>query len=149
MGRLLRNVLDLLALPDDVCVEIMPEMPTLEVNPVKLSQVFSNLIGNAAKYRNPEHCRIVIEWQDKTSFFEFSVSDNGPGISPQYQDKVFGFFQTFNSNPAVESSGVGLAIVMKIVVARGGSISIESQLGAGASFRFLWPKETVKPSEGQ
>lgn len=141
---LLNETLDLLALPKDVYVDIMAEMPALETNPVKLGQVFSNLIGNAVKYRNPEHCKIKVSWKEAGLFYEFSVSDNGPGIPTRYQEKIFGLFQTINSSQSEKSSGVGLAIVKKIVEAQGGKISLESTEGKGTTFQFLWPKDALK-----
>ena len=70
----------------------------------------------------------------------FSVKDNGPGIDPKFHEKVFVIFQTLNRRDDVESTGVGLAIVKKIVEDEGGKIWIESEPGKGADFKFFWPK---------
>ncbi len=145
VGQLLDETLDFLTLPDDVCVKIMPGMPVLEANPIKLGQVFSNLVGNAIKYRNPDSCCIEINWKKKDLFYEFSISDNGPGIAPEYQDKIFGIFQTLGLSP--ESTGIGLAIVKRIIEAQGGSITVESVEGEGATFRFLWPENVSKKTQ--
>ena len=144
IDKFLHDVLDVLAFPEGVTVEVMPEMPTLETNPTKLNQVFTNLIVNAAKYRNQVDCQIKIGWKNKGAFYEFSVADNGPGIPLKDQDRIFGVFQSINTNPEVEGFGVGLAIVKKIVVAQGGSLSLESKLGEGSTFSFLLPKDAPK-----
>jgi signal transduction histidine kinase len=71
--------------------------------------------------------------------FEFSVSDNGPGIDPRYHAKIFVIFQTLAPRDKVEGTGVGLALVKKIVESEGGEIIVDSRLGEGATFRFTWP----------
>jgi signal transduction histidine kinase len=68
------------------------------------------------------------------------VTDNGPGIDPRYHDKVFGLFQTLEARDKVESTGIGLTIVKKIIEEQGGKIWIESEVGNGASFNFTWCK---------
>lgn len=70
---------------------------------------------------------------------EFAIADNGPGIPPQYHERIWGMFQTLASRDTVEGSGIGLSVVKKIVEARGGRVSVESQPGQGATFRFTWP----------
>jgi signal transduction histidine kinase len=71
---------------------------------------------------------------------EFSVADDGPGIEQEYHDRIFVLFQTLQERDAVESTGVGLAIVKKIVERRGGRIKVDSQMGKGSVFSFTWPK---------
>jgi len=78
--------------------------------------------------RSPEWC------------WEFAVADNGPGIEPKYFDKVFQLFQTLASRDEVESTGVGLALVKKIVENEGGRVWIESPPGMGATFLFTLPR---------
>ena len=70
----------------------------------------------------------------------FSIKDNGPGIDPKFHDKVFVIFQTLQPRDRVESTGVGLAIVKKIIEEKGGQITLESKLGQGCNFTFTWPK---------
>ncbi len=71
---------------------------------------------------------------------EFSVADDGPGIAPGFHERIFELFQTLKPRDQVEGSGMGLAIVKKTVESMGGSISVDSAAGAGAVFRFTWPK---------
>jgi signal transduction histidine kinase len=71
---------------------------------------------------------------------EFSVSDNGPGIDPRYHDRIFQIFQTLASRDEHESTGIGLALVKKIVSLFGGDVWIESEVGNGSTFYFTVPK---------
>jgi signal transduction histidine kinase len=73
-------------------------------------------------------------------FFEFSVSDDGPGIAPEFHERIFQLFQTLKPRDRVEGSGMGLAIVKKIIESHNGRIAISSTPGKGATFRFTWPK---------
>jgi signal transduction histidine kinase len=105
-----------------------------------VEQVVRNLIGNAVKYLgdvpNP---RIEIGTMSHESHVECWVRDNGIGIDPAYQDKIFVMFQRLNDID-VEGTGIGLAIVKKVVEGVGGRVWVESTLGQGATFRFTWPR---------
>jgi len=70
------------------------------------------------------------------------VADNGPGIEPEYHDRIFGIFQTLESRDRVEGTGIGLSVVKKTVELHGGSVTVRSALGEGAIFTFEWPKST-------
>jgi signal transduction histidine kinase len=73
--------------------------------------------------------------------WEFYVRDNGPGIASRYHAQIWGLFQTLHSRDRIESTGIGLAIVRKIVEAHGGRAWIDSAEGEGSTFRFTWPKD--------
>ena len=139
---LVRDVIDLIAPPDSVSIEVPDDLPTLETELLPLQQVFMNLIGNAVKYSAAERAdaAVRIEWRDTGEDTEFSVLDNGPGIAPEFQERVWGIFQVLSSRDKVEGTGVGLAVVKKLVESRGGRVSLESVPGEGAVFRFTWPK---------
>ena len=85
-----------------------------------------------------------VGFADQGSTFEFFVSDNGPGIAPEFQDRIWGIFQTLESRDKVEGTGIGLSVVKKIVETRGGRVWIESAPGEGSTFRFTWPKRPVE-----
>ncbi|MBD2021415.1 ATP-binding protein, partial [Leptolyngbya sp. FACHB-36] len=141
---LLHDIIDTIV-PPDFPIEIATPMPTLKTERVPLEQVFTNLISNAIKHHDRPAGRIQITAADHGDRYEFAVTDDGPGIDPQFHDKIFGIFQTLEPRDKVESTGVGLAVVKKIVERQGGTIRVESELGQGATFRFTWMKE---PSEG-
>lgn len=137
---LLKEVIDLLAPPVGFSIEVQPGMPIIKTDRVSFSQVFSNLISNAIKYHNKAEGHICISISEQENFYEFAVSDDGPGIDPLYHNKIFEIFQTLEARDKVESTGIGLAIVKKIIESHGGIINLESNLGQGATFRFTWPK---------
>ena len=114
---------------------------TIDTDTIQFSQVMQNLISNAVKYHhNLEQARIKISIKENGAFFHIAVADNGPGIEPQYHDKVFDVFQTLQSKDVVESTGIGLSIVKKIIENRDGKIDISKTPGGGATFNFSWPK---------
>lgn len=121
-------------------VNIHGEMPTLNTGRVWVQQVFQNLLSNAVKYNDKKVYKIDILCKEYDAYYEFSVRDNGIGIAERHQDKVFVIFQTLNPRDKVESTGVGLSIVKKIIEERGGSIWLESEKGVGTTFSFKWMK---------
>ena len=142
---LLREVIDTLNPPAGFKVELPFFLPTLTTNAVQLQQVFTNLISNALKYHDhPATGTVHIGCDDAGEFYSFSVEDDGPGIDPEYHDRIFIIFQTLTERDTFESTGVGLAIVKKIVERQGGRISVKSAEGQGAKFVFTWPKKPVK-----
>ncbi|MEQ6341683.1 MAG: ATP-binding protein [Gammaproteobacteria bacterium] len=137
---LLNDIIDGLPVPAGYTITIGPDMPRFPTARVRLSQVFGNLLSNAIKYRAREDGRAAISVADKGDFYEFSVTDDGPGIAPEYHEKVFVIFQTLAARDKVDSTGIGLTLVKKIVESVGGHITLESEVGQGATFRFTWPK---------
>ncbi|HEX8515085.1 MAG TPA: ATP-binding protein [Bacteroidia bacterium] len=139
---LVRELIDLLV-PRNYNVVIGP-MPTLFAEKLHLEQVFSNLISNAVKYNHRKDGKIIIRSEEFTDHYCFYVTDNGPGIDSKYFDKIFIIFQTLQERDAFESTGVGLAIVKKVIEDNKGTIRVESELGKGTSFIFTWPKADIK-----
>jgi PAS domain S-box-containing protein len=141
-GTLVREVVGLLAPPAEVRIVVPEHMPMLEAERVPLQQVFMNLIDNALKYTRAARPDVLIRiaWRDAGAAFEFAVRDNGPGIAPEYHERIWGIFQTLAPRDQVEGSGVGLSVVKKAVETRGGSVAVESAPHQGATFRFTWPK---------
>jgi PAS domain S-box-containing protein len=136
-GELLNEVIDSLAPPPSFAISIQPDMPVLATKRLLLSQVFSNLVGNAIKYSDRPDGQIRIGARREGEYYEFSVSDNGPGIAPEDRERVFDLFQTLDARSS--GTGLGLAIVKKIVESEGGAIAIESGFDNGTTFRFTWP----------
>jgi signal transduction histidine kinase len=147
--QLLREITDTVGLPEGMHLELPFFLPTLPTNRTQLQQVFTNLISNAIKYHDhPSTGTIRIGCEDMSdAFYRFSVQDDGPGIAPEYHERIFIIFQTLVERDALESTGVGLAIVKKIVERQGGRIWVESAEGEGATFFFTWPKKpAAKPA---
>jgi PAS domain S-box-containing protein len=140
VATLLAEVIDSLAPPETFTIEVEPNMPILITERLPLEQVFTNLISNALKHHPRQDGKVKISVQDQKSFYEFAVTDDGAGIAPQYHEKVFGIFQTLEARDKTENTGIGLAIVKKIIEGQGGTIRLESHEGQGAKFCFTWPK---------
>jgi PAS domain S-box-containing protein len=140
VGELLKDAIELLAPPREVTITVAPDMPTISTEKTPLQQVFMNLIGNAIKYNKRPGATIDITARDEGRMYSFSVADNGPGIEPEYHERIFGIFQTLESRDRVEGTGIGLSVVKKTVELHGGIISVDSALGKGAIFTFEWPK---------
>ncbi|WP_207435589.1 sensor histidine kinase [Sabulibacter ruber] len=137
---ILYEVIDMVSPPAGFQVHIPERLPVVQAAKVELQQVFSNLISNAIKYHHNTRGHVTIGYQELENFHEFSVTDDGPGIEEEYHDRIFVLFQTLQERDAVESTGVGLAIVKKIIDSHGGSIRVSSAVGKGSTFTFTWPK---------
>ena len=137
---LLINIIDSLAPPPQFAIAISEDMPILNTKKVALEQVFTNLIGNAIKHHHSQQGKIEISATEDSKFYRFAVSDNGVGIAPEHQERIFGIFQTLSSRDNHGNTGIGLSIVKKIVESQGGMIEMESQLGKGTTFNFSWRK---------
>ena len=142
-GALVRDVVELIAPPEPIAIDVAPDMPQVTAEKVPLQQVFMNLIGNAIKHAGADSPRVSVSWEDAGPFYEFTVRDNGQGIAPQYHERIFGIFQTLEARDKVEGTGIGLSVVQKIVDAKGGRVWVESDTGKGARFKFLWPKVEI------
>lgn len=138
LNQLLNDVAEGVAIPSKFKLIIQEGLPVIATERVPLMQVFSNLISNAIKYNDKSMGEIAISCRNHPDHLEFLVTDNGPGIAPQYHEKIFRIFQTLNGN-SFENTGVGLAIVKKILDDRKQSINIESEPGNGTTFSFTWP----------
>jgi PAS domain S-box-containing protein len=140
VGKLLTEIIDSLSPPKNFIIEVEPGMPVFNTKRLLLSQVFSKLISNAIKHHNATVGHIKISVKDQGKFYEFSVTDDGPGVAPEYYEKIFMIFQTLQARDKKESIGVGLSIVKKILDDEGCYINIESQLNQGTTFTFSWHK---------
>lgn len=121
-----------------------PETP-VRTDAISLDQVLTNLISNAFKHNNHKHPVINITCKQNTpEQITISVEDNGPGISASQQQRIFDVFQTINPTTEGDNSGIGLAIVKKIVEEKNGKLTVRSQPNEGTTFTFVWPAELTK-----
>ncbi|MCX2738761.1 sensor histidine kinase [Pontibacter anaerobius] len=144
VNELLSEVVDLLSPPSGFYIDVQDNLPILHTVRIQLQQVFSNLISNAIKYHDKDKGHISIRHHETDEFHVFSVADDGPGIDPEYHSRIFVIFQTLQERDAMESTGVGLSIVKKIVELQGGTIWVNSEPGLGSTFTFTWPKQSGK-----
>lgn len=126
--------------PENFEVNVPQELPTIIFNQTYTYQIFQNLIGNSVKYNDKPIGQIDILWEDLDEKYRFVIKDNGIGISPKYHDKIFKVFQVLESRDNVESTGIGLAIVKKIIEKANGKIWIDSNYDVGVAFVFELPK---------
>ena len=157
-NELNRRQVDMRALAESVCgeaahqravqVRIAP-LTTVLGDPLMLRQVWANLIGNAVKFSSKQAAPCVtIDCTMSKGEACFSVADNGEGIDMAYADKLFGVFQRLHSTEEYEGTGVGLAIVKRIVERHGGRIWVQSAPGEGATFFFTLPLTDAPGNEG-
>lgn len=135
---------DLFAIPDTFSLQIAPDMPIFITYRQDFEQVFFQLISNAVKHHHQPNGKINVAWEDGTDFYQFTVSDDGPGISAEYHEKAMTIFQTLQSRDKVEGIGLGLPLAKKLIENRDGQINIESSDGQGTTIRFSWPKQIDK-----
>jgi PAS domain S-box-containing protein len=115
-------------------------LPTVMGAESQLVQLFQNLIDNAIKFRREEPPRIHISAEDRGNDWFFSVKDNGIGIDPQYNERIFIIFQRLHRREEYPGTGIGLTICKKIVERHGGRVWVDSQPGNGSTFYFTIPK---------
>ena len=120
---------------------VADNLPTIYCDGGRIYQVFENLLVNAIKFtEGTENPRIEIGYEDKGDSHQFCLRDNGLGIDPKYQLKIFEVFCRLKEIEDKEGTGLGLAIVERIVNSHGGRVWVESEKGKGAVFYFTLPK---------
>jgi PAS domain S-box-containing protein len=134
------RILEVLGPPAHINVRAEGELPVIVTASAQLEQVLRNLINNAIKHHDKHNGEVVLSGKCVGDFVEFAVRDDGPGIPPQFHDKIFQLFQTLKRRDEVEGSGMGLALVKKLVEQQNSRITVHSQGdGTGTEFRFRWP----------
>ena len=140
LGILAQNIFEMQAPPDGFKLTIADNLPVFTTLATPLEQVLRNLFTNAIKHHDKPTGIIHLDWKiSNKDYYDFSVTDDGPGIEPAYHDRVFIMFQTLRPRDEVEGSGMGLALVKKIVETYGGKTSIVSDGKRGTSIHFTWP----------
>jgi signal transduction histidine kinase len=140
LNLLMQDIAENLVLRPGLRLEVQENLPDIYSERIPLQQVLSNLISNAIKYHDKPEGYIKVYLKNSMDHYEFFVEDNGPGISKTYHDKIFAIFQTLQERDSFESTGVGLAIVKKILDDRKQTIKVTSEPGQGCVFSFTWPK---------
>jgi signal transduction histidine kinase len=132
----------LLSPPEGFAIIASPALPTFPAVQAALTQVLQNLIGNAIKHHPAPHAgHVWVEAEPGADSIEFRVADDGPGIPERFRDRVFGMFQTLKPRDEVEGSGMGLAIVRKLVERQGGKVWLsEHPTTGGLVVHFTWPR---------
>jgi light-regulated signal transduction histidine kinase (bacteriophytochrome) len=136
------------AIDDSGAIVTCDPLPAAASDEVQLAQVFQNLIGNALKFRSQSAPRIHVAVDEKAEVWEIAVRDNGIGIEPQYFERIFMLFQRLHDRGEYPGTGIGLAIVKKVVERHGGQVRVESKLGEGSAFIFTLPKHRKESANG-
>jgi PAS domain S-box-containing protein len=126
---------------NNAVIETTP-LPSVNADPGQLALVFQNLITNAIKFRGEEPPYIHISAENIGDMWKFAVRDNGIGIDPAFNERIFEIFQRLHTREKYPGTGVGLAIVKKIIERHGGQIWVESEMGGGSTFYFTLPSST-------
>jgi len=149
LSALLPEIISQVAPPENIEITVDDHLPTVVFERIRLIQVFQNLVSNAIKYMDKPQGRVRIGCRTDAESWTFHVADNGPGIQEKYFEKIFQMFQTLTRRDEVESTGIGLSVVKKIIELHGGVIWVESKVGEGTTFFFTLPKEQVPAHAGQ
>jgi signal transduction histidine kinase len=139
VGTLVTETWELIAPPSTARL-LTTSLPTLNTLRVPLQQVLMNLMGNAIKYNRDRKLTVEVGARHDGIDWAFYVRDDGVGIAPEFHQRIWTLFATLEARDKVESTGIGLAVVRKIVEARGGRAWLESESDAGATFWFTWPQ---------
>jgi signal transduction histidine kinase len=140
LNQLVQETIEILAPPKSMRISVINELPTMVGVRSHFEQVFQNLLSNAINFMDKAEGFIKIDCVEEEDDWLFSVKDNGPGIEEDHHDRIFQIFQTLARREEVESTGIGLALVKKIVETWGGRIWVESKKGEGSTFFFTLPK---------
>lgn len=114
-------------------------LPRITGNKIELVCVFQNLLANAIKFRKEKPPAVAVSAERKGNQWRFTVRDRGIGIDPRYFDRIFKMFQRLHGVGEYTGTGLGLALVKKIVDRHGGNVSVESEPGRGSAFHFTLP----------
>ncbi|MCP4258710.1 MAG: CBS domain-containing protein [Planctomycetes bacterium] len=142
LNELMPQIIEMVSAPKNIAIEIENELPVINSEPIRIMEIFLNLLNNAVQYMDKPKGLIKINCVEEDIFWKFSVADNGPGIEQENFDKIFRMFETLTPQDKFESTGIGLSVVKKIVETYAGTIWIESKLGQGTTFFFTLPKKT-------
>lgn len=149
IADLFADVRDSIGIEESRRIEVECEPLEMVTYRLGLDQVLTNLVVNGLTHSKSDTSKVRVTARrsaSRTGFVEFVVEDDGPGVAPQYRDRVFGIFQTLEARDVFESTGVGLTIVKKLVDAVGGEIRVDDSELGGAAFHLLWPQEMTPES---
>lgn len=141
LKQLILDIRDQIMPTKDIDLIFATEMPVIMSHRNQIEQVIHNLLSNAIKFSSDEDAEIIWRSKEEEDHFEISIQDNGIGIEEKYFEKIFKLFQSLNVRQ--DSTGVGLAIVKKVVNALGGRVWLTSEYGTGTTFYFTIPRTPI------
>lgn len=141
LNELVTEIGDMLTENKNIRVIIEKRLPTIQCERTRIEQIFQNLLSNAVKFLDKPEGEIRVDYNTEGGYHRFSVKDCGPGIEERHFERIFLIFQTLSHHDEFESTGIGLALVKKIVEMYGGRVWVESRVGFGSTFSFTLPAE--------
>jgi signal transduction histidine kinase len=141
LNYLIPRVIATIHIPPEIKITVQKNLPIISYYKIPIMQVFQNLIGNAVKFMNKQMGEIKIGCEKENNYYKFSIEDNGPGIKKDDLERIFNMFEYSTTSPGIESSGIGLSIVKKIIEESKGKIWVEPNLKEGCTFFFTLPVE--------
>lgn len=148
-NALAAEIIEQIAPPPHIVVRVEGPLPVVQCERIRLTQVLQNLLSNAVKYLDKPAGLIRVGCAAEEGFWKFSVADNGPGIESKYFERIFRMFQTLATKSEQGGTGIGLAVVKKIVELHGGRVWLESQVGQGSTFYFTLPRQNAADETSQ
>lgn len=142
---LVRETIESLSPPDSIDIRVDGILPLVTYDYTHLHQVFQNLIDNAIRHLGKPEGEIVVSCREPQTFFEICVRDTGVGIPERHFERIFKMFQTLGTDAGSDSTGIGLALVKRIVERHGGTVRVESTEGEGSAFYFTVPRQASGP----
>jgi PAS domain S-box-containing protein len=144
LNELVLETMKKLEIQDSCDIALKSDLPEVYFERIRMEQIFEHLMSNAVNFSDKERPQINIGAVDMDDHWKFFVQDNGPGIEERYFEKIFTIFQTLQSRDDKETTGIGLAMVKKIVEKFGGTVWVESTPGDGATFYFTFSKTVLE-----
>ncbi|MCH8331719.1 MAG: GHKL domain-containing protein [Bacteroidetes bacterium] len=142
LDALVRDSIDFISAPEKIHIHVDVLLPSISGERIQLGQLFQNLLSNAVKFNDKETGYINIGCSELDEEWKFYVKDNGKGIDSKYHTEIFQLFQTIDQKDKYQSTGIGLALVKKVIDNHGGEIWLESEVGKGTIFYFTMSKVT-------
>jgi signal transduction histidine kinase len=139
VSELLQEVIDSLSPPAGFKITSVA-LPVLATKRLLLSQVLSNLISNAIKHHDRDMGQIEVTAQDCNTHYQLAIADDGPGILQTDRERILEIFQTIENSSSTTNTGIGLALVKKIIQEEGGKLWLEENSPRGCKFCFTWAK---------
>jgi PAS domain S-box-containing protein len=143
LNTFIKEIVESLSPKPNITITIKNKLPNFIGDPIRIGQLFQNLIDNAIKYNDKQNIRIHIGSKKIDNFYEFYIKDNGPGIEEKYFDRIFQIFQRLESRDTLEGTGIGLSLAKRIVQIYGGKMWIKSKIGVGTTFYFTLPIQKI------
>ena len=139
-NKLFNEIFTLISAPSGFSIVSNNTLPIFLTASTPFEQIILNLLNNAVKHHDKSEGQIIIQCEDQGDFYLFKIKDDGPGINQNHYDEIFKMFRTLKPRDETEGSGMGLALVKKIIEYYAGKVYVESTVGEGCTFCFTWPK---------